>query len=167
MVWIEKFVGWFGGDWQLATLTAVFACFALLSLGVFFKALYTTISFCFVVRKLLRERKKQRATERRRIEFTLPERDNAYLRARLQTALSPDLQDGFEPPDLRLGYAKKLLACVQGAPLSPVERLDVEELAGKLAAFMQKEGWSGGDKKAVNELLARLIKLSAKYDVAV
>ncbi len=170
MVWIEKYVELFDGNWQLATLATVFACLLVLGIGAFLKIIYAIVGFFITIKRLFRQRKRQRAQEKRDLEFTLPERGNAYLRARLHTSLNPDFalfNDEQEPPSARLGYAKKLLSCVQGAPLTPTERLEVEEMMGLLVAFTQKNGWTGTERKAVNDVLSKLIKLSAKYDVAV
>jgi hypothetical protein len=67
----------------------------------------------------------------------------------------------------KLGYARKMLAKIKEAPLSPVERIDVEEIARLVALYGRKEKWSAADVKSVSEIFSRLLKLSAKYDIAV
>ncbi len=125
---------------------------------------------CLEIRKRGIERKRRRAEKARRKEFTLPDRDNSYVRERLRTALDPERTEAaFDSKTLgvRLGYIRKLLAGVKGAPLTPVERLDVEELAAFIAACAYKESWSSGELKGLNEAFARLLKMSAKYEIAV
>ena len=105
----------------------------------------------------------------------LPERDNSYVRARLYTALRGEEKDGISitrksvPYEnrgmVRLGYARRLLAGVQDAPLSPAERLEVEILARSFAEYALCERWDCEQLRSVNELFARLLKLSAKYGV--
>jgi hypothetical protein len=67
----------------------------------------------------------------------------------------------------RMGYARKLLAQVKESPLTPVERIDVEEFAKLLAAYDRKGKWSASDVKTVSEIFSRLLKLAAKYEIAV
>ena len=105
----------------------------------------------------------------------LPEKDNSYVRARLHTALRAEETDAFSivrksvPYEnrgmVRLGYAWRLLAGVQDAPLSPAERLEVDALARSFAEYAVCERWDNEQLRAVNELFARLLKLSAKYGV--
>ncbi len=116
------------------------------------------------------EGKKRRAEEKRRLKFTLPDKDNAYVRARLNTALQAErteLDLDRESAGVRLEYTQKMLSKVKGATLSPIERLDVEEMSGVVALYAKKERWSSSDIRALNEVFARLLKLSAKYEVAV
>ena len=108
----------------------------------------------------------------------LPERDNSYVRARLHTALRAETtqekgvlssQRKSVPYEnrgaVRLGYARRLLAGVQDAPLSPAERLEVDTLSRSFAEYAVCERWDNEQLRAVNELFARLLKLSAKYGV--
>lgn len=107
----------------------------------------------------------------------LPERDNSYVRARLQTALHADgqgetLRERKSVPyenrgAVRLGYARRLLAGVQDAPLTQAERLETESLARTLADYATFEKWDSEQVRAVNDLFARLLKLAAKYSVEV
>ncbi len=115
-------------------------------------------------------RRQERAEALRKTKFTLPDRDNAYLRARLNTVLQ-EKKDGDGIPraraDVRPDYAKRLLEGLKNTPISAVERLETEELGGALALYFKKEKLTEGDLSAVNEAFARLIKLSAKYEIAV
>ncbi len=118
----------------------------------------------------MRERKKRRAETARKVQYTLPDRENRYVRARLATALRvEEIEKAVDKRcvGIRLGYAQKMLACIKEKPLTPVERLDVEEMCGFIAACGGMEKWTSSDVKGINEVLARLLKLSAKYEIAV
>ncbi len=123
-----------------------------------------------ILRGKIRERKNRRAERARRLQYTLPDRENRYVRARLATALRVEEREkGVDGRcvGIRLEYAQKMLACVRGEPLTPAERLDVEEMCGFIAACGGMERWTSSDVKAINEVLARLLKLSAKYEINV
>lgn len=115
------------------------------------------------------KRKQARALVQRRLQYTLPDRENSYVRTRLHTALrvredTEEETDG-EESTICLDYARALLQKVQNAPLTVAERLQTEEIAGSFALYVAKERWGNGDFRAVNELCAALLKLSAKYAV--
>jgi hypothetical protein len=122
------------------------------------------------IRERIAERKARREEKKRRVQFTLPDRENQYLRDRLQTALHTEREEAVlekRGSVARMGYARKLLAQVKESPLTPVERIDVEEFAKLLAAYDRKGKWSASDVKTVSEIFSRLLKLAAKYEIAV
>lgn len=131
--------------------------------------LLTVVSVALLRRKAQR---KKRLIIKAKGGEGLPERDNAYVRARLHTALRADgaVDERKRVPyenrgSVRLGYARKLIAGVQDAPLSPAERLETETLAQEFARYSVREKWTAEELRAVNELFARLLKLAAKYSV--
>ncbi len=165
-------MGWFYGlienasKVELATLFGVYACLAL-AFWLLWIRLFQGI--LFLVKKS-KERRERRLQATRRLQYTLPDERNEYLKSRLHTALrteEPQRYADKENVGVRLRYAKKMLSLLKESPLSPVERLDVEELDGVIAAYRGREKWSSEDVKAVNEIFARLLKLSAKYEIAV
>ena len=103
----------------------------------------------------------------RRVEYTLPDRDNSYVRARLSTALRGDMGAEEERTEYTvcLSYARELLAKLKAAPLTQAERLETDGLEGVFSLYFHKSKWSANDLRAVNGACARLIKLSAKYAV--
>ncbi len=170
MAWFQTIIEELGGDKELLILMISFSCLVLLSFLVIVGGGYLTA--CALRRACVRaqERKKRRAEGARRLKYTLPDRENSYVRARLNTALKGEeelLKGEKQSVGVRLGYTRKMLSRVREAALSPVERLDVEEMAGLLALYLHKEKWSGAEVKAINEMFARLLKLSAKYEIAV
>lgn len=113
-----------------------------------------------------RKRTKKRAKlEERQVEFTLPERGNTYVRARLHTALQTENSDGEEVRAVELAYARELLCRLKNAPLATAERLEIDEMGQALAVYGEKKTWSAYDLRAVNDCLGRLLRLSAKYTI--
>ena len=131
---------------------------------------YAIVYVSVEIRERIAERKARREEKKRRVQFTLPDRENQYLRDRLQTALHTEGEEAVletRGSVARMGYARKLLAQVKESPLTPVERIDVEEFAKLLAAYDRKGKWSASDVKTVSEIFSRLLKLAAKYEIAV
>ncbi len=140
------------------------------TVGVF--GLFTTLIIALIRRG---ERRKRALYLSAKKTECLPERDNTYVRARLHTVLRAE-EAGASSHErksvpyenrgtVRLGYARRLLAGVQDAPLSPAERLETETLARSFEEYALCEKWSAEQLRAVNALFARLLKLAAKYAV--
>ncbi len=129
--------------------------------------LYAALFLALTLRSRGLERKALRRELQRRVEYTLPHSGNTYLRARLHTALHGELKEEAQEVEVSLGYARRMLVLVRAAALSPVERLDVEEMARLISVYSCQLRWTGADMRAVNEIFARLLKLSAKYEIAV
>ena len=134
--------------------------------GVLAGAEYSLVCGVLAIRKRREKRRAQRAEIERRIAYTLPDRENSYLRDRLQTALRvPDNKKVSTGEPVRLEYAKKLLQKVKQAPLLPAERLQAEEIGRVFEEHLQKACWDDKDLRAVNNTFSILLKLSAKYAV--
>ena len=137
--------------------------------GSFYLLLFSLLS----LRRMVRERKRRRMEIRRRMQYTLPDRENSYVRMRLNTALQVPKMGMNEDMDMakankgviKLGYARQLLNKVREAPLSPAERLQAEEMEKAFALYFHKDGWTREELQTVNELCASILKLSAKYAV--
>ena len=152
-----------------------FLCFALAAEGVLFGFLYGALFAYLFVKEKLRDRKARRSAYKHQLQFVLPDKDNAYLRDRLHTALrvvesgkdGQQLSADKESVDVRLRYARRMVAQLKGVSLSTIERLDMEEMATTLT-FMERKGrWSTSEIKMINEIFSCLLKLSAKYEVAI
>lgn len=131
---------------------------------------YAVVYISVAVREKIAIRRAQRAEIKRRVQFTLPDRENSYLRDRLQTALNTEKEEAVLEKRgcfARMSYARKMLARIMEAPLTAVERMDVEEFARLLAVYDRKGKWSASDVKAISEIFSRLLKLAAKYQIAV
>ncbi len=164
---------WLGGACLIGVFrkVSVGGLVKLIALGGIATGVAYALSFWWIaLRRMAAERKSRRKEEGRRLKFVLPDRDNAYVRARLNTTLQTESKEfdlDKESAGVRLEYAQKMLAKVREVGLSPIERLDVEEMSGLVALYTKKERWSGSDMRALNEVFARLLKLSAKYEVTV
>ena len=128
--------------------------------------------FCLLsVRRAILARRKRREAIQRRLQYTLPERENTYIRTRLHTALHCEDEEfnadmgASKDMQVKLKYAKELLCKVKEAPLSVAERLQVEEMGKAFALYDGKEGWTAMEQRGVNDLCGALVKLSAKYAV--
>ncbi len=165
MTWWEIFIQDIGGV-HFATLWT--ACLCLLLLG-----LRELISLCkgiVTLKKRAKAKKRARIQAARQLQYTLPDARNDYLRERLRTTLHADGylgQKGKAGMPVRLRYAEQMLSLLKASALSPVERLEVEEMGKVVALYQEEEDWGGEEIKAVNEIFSRLLKLSAKYEIAV
>ena len=142
-------------------------CLALLSIygGFIYLLLFCVLSF----KNRIAERKRRRAEIRRKIQYTLPNYNNTYLRERLQTVLHSPCkgeENSAEKP-LHLHYVMKLISKLKAAPLSVAERLRVDEMEKYVALCQQKEEWTIEEMQAINDTLAQLLKISAKYDLPI
>ena len=164
MWWIDRVLEWCQSNGEICIALGVAVA---LSVGVSSFWYFVTL-FIWACRNRIRKRRARRAEIARRLQYALPERDNTYVRARLNTVLQPQegdykRVDSGEP--VRLSYAKKLLARVREAELSTAERLQVEDMGKTFAFYLQKPRWDSADLRVVNDTFAALLKLSAKYAV--
>lgn len=150
---------------MIAQATAIcWGCFALFS-GIS----YLGLTSAFAIRKKIRERKHNREQILRKLQFTLPEKDNTYIRDRLNTILKIEEKQSNatenESEPLRLEHVRKMLAKVKEAPLTQAERIEAEEMSKMFSAYLKKNKWTPSDVRIMNELFSCLLKLSAKYSV--
>ena len=109
------------------------ACIAVAVFAVFSGITYLFFFCIFTLRRLRLDRKKRRAEMAKRAQYTLPQRENTYVRDRLNTALQPPcLDEDCGQRTIRLGHARALLVKVQSAPLTVSERLQTEEIGRML-----------------------------------
>ena len=97
--------------------------------------------------------------------YNLPERNNGYIRTRLNAVLQDMGRAELFKKPMETGYVKALLCELQSMPLSSVERLQAEELQKRLYGYFRKGHWSLQELRSVNELCGDLLKLRAKYEV--
>ena len=130
---------------------------------------YSATLIAFNIRSKVLKRRIQREEMLRKLKFTLPDKDNSYVKNRLNTVLQPESKaepelDG-EKKTFRLEHARQLLAKIKEAPLTRAERLEMEELSKLFNAYLKKYKWTSEDVRLLNEMFAYLLKLSAKYSV--
>jgi hypothetical protein len=157
---------WLVGKFAHVPMDLAGTCLATLAVlgGFIYLVVYTAISICKAVKK----RRAERAEIEKRLQYTLPDRDNSFVRARLNTVLRVDEPPVIERTEktenvLSLSHAQKLLARLKEMPLSTADRLETEEMSRLIGAYTQKEALTTGDMRTVNDTFAYLLKLSAKY----
>ena len=141
--------------------------FALAVLG---GLVYPLIFLCVTLKKRVKKRRDYRRKIERKLRFTLPDKENAFVRARLNTVL----QVGDESSDdenrtegyFRFEHARRLLLAVKNAEISGTERLEITELFALFELYAKKTEWNSTELRAVNDAFSRVLKLAAKYSVA-
>lgn len=167
MWWLDRALEWCKANTELCIALGIAVLLAV-AVSSFW---YFLTLFIWLCRKRIQRRKARRAEIARRLQVTLPDRENSYVRARLNTVLQvPQERDYKKSADgapARLSYARKLLARVREEELSTAERLQAEDIGKIFALYLQKPRWSSEDLRTVNDTFSVLLKLSAKYAVAV
>ncbi|MBE7079296.1 MAG: hypothetical protein E7380_05510 [Clostridiales bacterium] len=163
----------FGGVLSATYLTGASSSASFFAVGCFLSCGGVGLLLVACVEGLGKRRAKKRAQKEerlRRIQFALPDKENAFVRERLHTVLQvpPPLEEERSlPAPVRFSYAKKLLAKVLEAPLSAAERLQAEDIGKTFSLYLKKEAIGERDLRGINETFAALLKLSAKYEVAI
>lgn len=124
--------------------------------------------FIFYLFSLFVRRRKKRENANREMKFTLPDRENTFVRSRLSTALNREFCDAERQEEklaVEFTQALKMLDKISIAPLSTAEKIEVGQMQGELRAFEEKERFSAKEVSSINEKFSRLLKLSAKYGV--
>ncbi len=113
-----------------------------------------------------KERRRAREIAARELRYTLPQKDNTFIRNRLNTVLSEEGESTlYADLDIRFAYANDLLAKLRSKTLSLTERLETEELAKVFALYAQKGACKGEDARLLGEAFSRVLKLAAKYEL--
>ena len=124
--------------------------------------------FVFYLFSWLFRRKKKRENKKREVEFTLPDRENTFVRSRLSTVLNREFCESERKEEklaVEFSQALKMLDKISVAPLSTAEKIEVGQMQGDLRILQGKETFSAKEVSLINEKFARLLKLSAKYGV--
>ena len=124
---------------------------------------FTVAGVFFINRK-----RKKKKPPTREIKFTLPDRENTFVRARLATALNGELATRAEQK-ARLAVdftqALQMLEKIKASPLTSAEQIEVAGLCTDLRSFAQKDLFTTRETAAINESFLRILKLSAKYKI--
>ena len=124
--------------------------------------------FIFYLFSRISRRRKRRKSANREVEFTLPDRENTFVRSRLSTVLNREFCEAERQEEklaIEFSQALKLLDKISIAPLSAAEKIEVGQMQSDLRAFEEKQTFSVKEVSSINEKFARLLKLSAKYGV--
>ena len=134
---------------------------------------YPVVFLCVFARKRIKTRREKRAIIERKLKYTLPDKDNTFVRTRLNTVLKETEEGEGRKEEARvekcfcLEYARKMLNAVKNARLGVAERLEITELSALFELYLKKSDWGVSEVKTVNEVFSRVLKLAAKYSVAV
>ncbi|MBQ9729357.1 MAG: hypothetical protein IJV80_00930 [Clostridia bacterium] len=122
---------------------------------------------------LTKRRKKRELEQEKRAReraFTLPDRENSFVRERLNGALKSLPDDGLAKFDLaseraRIGYVQKLLAKLKASPLAVADRLETNRLARSVLEYAEKEKLTLTEAQKLCDCFLSVLKLAAKYSV--
>ena len=147
-----------------------FVILVFFALAVLGGLVYPLVFLCFTLKKRLKKRRDYRRKIERKLHFTLPDKENAFIRTRLNTVLqvadvSSDNENRAEGY-FRFEHARRLLLAVKNAELSNTERLEITELFALFELYAKKTEWNSTEVRTVNDAFSRVLKLAAKYSVA-
>lgn len=132
-------------------------------------AIFLSLRVLLAIRFSRRRRKAERRERERRLAFALPDKENSFLRDRLNGRLKPSEAKTFDffPSEakLSLSHAQKLLSKVKASPLAPADRLETQSLARRLTGLADRERLTKEEFSTLNDCLSELIKTAAKYAV--
>lgn len=139
------------------------------ALGALCLLQFSLISW-WVVRKINKRKGEKFEQASRALKFTLPDRENSFVRDRLKGTLCP--QEEKEQPtstlkdfDLRLEYTRKTISKLKASELTPADRLEVNRISKAVTFYALKNVLSPSEMRSLNDCFARLLKLTAKYAV--
>lgn len=178
-----------GGAWIAATLQAVswrtctflIACFSVFC-GIVYVVLWSVLAW----RARRRKRRAERERLARAVQFTLPEKENSFIRARLNTVLhvnernenreiatpqflEREKEEGTgeetKATELPLSHAMKLLTKLRQAQTSAADKLSVAELLVLITSYKNKPALTAGELRTLNDAFSAVLKLAGKYSV--
>ncbi|MBQ8884923.1 MAG: hypothetical protein IJY62_00900 [Clostridia bacterium] len=145
---------------KLEPVTLLFASIGISS--VFFLCLYAAF----------RRRSNKRAKNKidRTEVFTLPDRENTFVRDKLNTTLnyvSEQRADDYnmEEERLRLDFVRTLLQKLKKAPLSVGDRLEVNAVSQKITRYALQNRLTTEETRDLNDGFSLILKMSAKYSL--
>lgn len=108
----------------------------------------------------------------REMRFTLPDKENSFVRERLKGTLKTEdeqkKQESFtqlKDMDIRLDYTRKTITKLKASSLTPADRLEVNRISKTVTFFALKNALSPSETRSLNDCFSRLLKLCAKYAV--
>lgn len=149
---------------------AVFGLLYIVAASVLYVCLLAIARF----REARRRRREKRLEESRRAVFTLPDRENTFVRDKLNTSLRAegDAQEAdaegaekydLEENKLRLNHVREMLVKLKAAQLSPGDRLEAEGISRLITLYATKSLLSAKEIRELNDCLSAVLKMTAKY----
>ena len=148
---------------NIALLVALCVVCSCISVAIVVTSLF--IGGILRVKSRVEKRRQARRAIERKLKFTLPERENTFIQARVNTALNPETQNVVNQPTepIPLSHALALLADLREKQLSTADGLTCAELSAILSLYKEKSLWTSKDSQDINVALAGILKLTAKY----
>lgn len=147
--------------WWKEFWTAFAPCGKCVAIALCIGAVCFSVCGLFALGKKIRARKRTRFEKERALQYTLPDRENEFVRARLQTVLCKEEETACE--GVNLAYARELLAKLASAPVVTAERLELAEIGALFSLCVRKETLTASEVRMLGDAFGRLLKLSAKY----
>ena len=134
------------------------------SVGIAIVAFGVVFVLILLVRRS-RLRKRAREKYSRELEYTLPDRENSFIRERLLTAIRiPDREETESVSECRFSHAKALLERISATSRATLsETNELREIAFLIEGCEQKERLTVSEIREINDAFGRLLKTSAKY----
>ena len=138
----------------------------LVTLGSF---VYLLLSVSLKWKTEKRAKKEKLVQERRKAVFTLPDRENSFVRDRLNGSLRVEEEAvnereyNLEDGKLRLNHVRDMLTKLKAAPLSAGDRLETEEISRLITLYATKERLTAKEIRDLNDCLSAILKMTAKY----
>ena len=134
----------------------------LLVIGSFF---YLLLLAFLKIKETRRARREKRARESRQAMFTLPDKENSFVRDRLNTSLhvEEEVPDGtqreydMDESKLRLNHVRDMLAKLKAAPLAPGDRLESEEISRLITLYATKNRLTAKEIRDLNDCLSAIL----------
>ena len=108
----------------------------------------------------------------REFSFTLPDRENSFVRDRLRGELAPESENKTQSSavlmkDLvaRLDYTRKTVAKLKALELTTADRLEVNRISKTVTFYALKNALTPSETRSLNDCFARLLKLTTKYAI--
>ena len=140
----------------------------LVTLGSF---VYLLLSVSLKWKTEKRAKKEKLVQERRKAVFTLPDRENSFVRDRLNGSLRAEEEAvnereyNLEDGKLRLNHVRDMLTKLKAAPLSAGDRLETEEISRLITLYATKERLTAKEIRDLNDCLSAILKMTAKYSL--
>ena len=153
----------------LAISYATLRCFCYV-LGSLCALQFFVITHFFLQNRKKRKREKFESAQRD-LKFTLPDRENAFVRDRLKGSLRPMEEKTQEPTallkdfEIKLDYTRKTIVKLKASELTPADRLEVNRISKTVTFYALKNALSPVEVRSLNDCFSRLLKLTAKYAI--
>lgn len=103
--------------------------------------------------------------------FTLPDRENTFVRERLDGVLTPRITDDgnakydVSAEKMRLEHVRRLIAKTKATNLSAADRLEINRLSKRITEIASKELLTLQETYELSDHFLAALKLAAKYAV--